>query len=173
MWGYGAVAKRPGSKGLLIHNAPSLTIEAQCNRPVRVKWINDLVDDNGNYLPHLLPVDPTLHWANPPGGTDGRDTRPTFTSTPGRYTGPVPIVTHAHGAVGVGDDSDGYAEAWYLPAAGDIPSGFATEGTLVRLLRRPRRRRTTAWTGDPGSPPSNTPTPGGRRPPGTTTTRWG
>ena len=38
---------------------------------MRVKWINDLVDANGNYLPHLLPVDPTLHWANPPGG-DGR-----------------------------------------------------------------------------------------------------
>ena len=127
----GGMARSPSEskRGLLLHNAPSLTIEAQCNRPVRVKWINDLVDANGNYRPHLLPVDPTLHWANPPGGTDGRDMRPTFTSTPGRYTGPVPIVTHAHGAVGVGDDSDGYAEAWYLPAAGDIPAGFATEGT--------------------------------------------
>ena len=111
------------------HNAPSLTIEAQYNRPVRVKWINDLVDANGNFLPHLLPVDPTLHWANPPGGIAGRDTRPTFTSTPGPYTGPVPIVTHAHGAVGVGDESDGYAEAWYLPAADNIPAGYATEGT--------------------------------------------
>ena len=58
------------NRGLLIHNAPSLTIEAQYNRPVRVKWINELVDANGNYLPHLLPVDPTLHWANPPGGDD-------------------------------------------------------------------------------------------------------
>ena len=45
---------------------------------MRVKWINDLKDANGNYLPHLLPVDPTLHWANPPGGATGRDTRPTF-----------------------------------------------------------------------------------------------
>ena len=96
---------------------------------MRVKWINDLVDANGNYLPHLLPVDQTLHWANPPGGTAGRDTRPTFTSTPGPYTGPVPIVTHVHGAVGVGDESDGYAEAWYLPAASNIPAGYATEGT--------------------------------------------
>jgi hypothetical protein len=42
-------------------------------------------------------VDPALHCANPPGGTAGRDTRPTFTSTPGPYTGPVPIVTHLHG----------------------------------------------------------------------------
>ena len=29
-----------------------------------------------DFLPHLLPVDPTLHWANPPGGTAGRDTPP-------------------------------------------------------------------------------------------------
>jgi spore coat protein A, manganese oxidase len=128
VWGYGAVASA-SKKGLLIHNAPSLTIEAMWNRPVRVKWINDLKYADGNYLPHLLPVDPTLHWANPPGGVVERDTRPTFTETPGRYTGPVPIVTHVHGAVGVGDESDGYAEAWYLPAANNIPAGFANQGT--------------------------------------------
>ena len=74
----------PASRGLLLHNAPSLTIEAQAGRPVRVKWINELVDANGKYLPHLLPVDQTLHWANPPGGSTGRDTRPTFTRRPGR-----------------------------------------------------------------------------------------
>jgi spore coat protein A len=128
VWGYGAVAAQK-KNGLLLHNAPSLTIEAKWNTPVRVKWINDLVDSSGNYLPHLLPVDQTLHWANPPGGTAGRDTRPTFTSTPGTYTGPVPMVTHVHGAVGVGDESDGYTEAWYLPDANDIPGGYATEGS--------------------------------------------
>jgi FtsP/CotA-like multicopper oxidase with cupredoxin domain len=31
--------------------------------------------------------------------------------------------------VGVGDESDGYAEAWYLPAASNLPAGYATEGT--------------------------------------------
>lgn len=130
VWGYGANAAQ-SDRGLLIHNAPSLTIEATWNRPVRVKWINELVDASGGYLPHLLPVDPTLHWANPSGGSAGRDTRPDFTGqpTPGRYTGPVPIVTHVHGAVGVADDSDGYAEAWYLPAANNIPADYATEGT--------------------------------------------
>jgi spore coat protein A, manganese oxidase len=130
VWGYGAVTKSATSRGLVqFWHAPSLTIESTWKRPVRIKWINELVDANGNYLPHLLPVDQTLHWANPPGGTDGRDMRPTFTSTPGPYTGPVPIVTHLHGAAGVGDDSDGYAEAWYLPDAGNIPGGYATEGT--------------------------------------------
>ena len=39
------------------------------------------------------------------------------------------MVTHVHGAVGVGDESDGYAEAWYLPAADNVPAGYATEGT--------------------------------------------
>ena len=134
VWGYGAVAS-DSKRGLLLHNAPSLTIEAKWNTPVRVKWINDLKDANGNFLPHLLPVDPTLHWANPPGGITGRDTRPTFTNTPGPYTGPVPIVTHVHGAVGVGDESDGYTEAWYLPAAGNIPTGNATEGTWYNFFK--------------------------------------
>ena len=147
VWGYGAVSSANKS-GLLIHHAPSLTIEARWNTPVRVKWINDLNDANGNFRPHLLPVDPTLHWANPPGGTTGRDMRPDFTdktyvplanfTDPNtqytQYTGPVPIVTHVHGAIGVGDESDGYAEAWYLAAADDIPAGFASEGTWYNFF---------------------------------------
>ena len=134
VWGYGAEssAKR---RGLLLHNAPSLTIEARWNRPVRVKWINHLVDSGGNYLPHLLPVDPTLHWANPPGGTAGRDRRPSFATTPDAYTGPVPMVTHVHGAVDVGDESDGYPEAWYLPDAANLPAGYATSGTWYDFFK--------------------------------------
>lgn len=38
------------------------------------------------------------------------------------YRGPVPIITHLHGAEGIGDESDGYSEAWYLPAR--CPNGF-------------------------------------------------
>ena len=53
---YGAVAAA-SKRGLLLHNAPSLTIEARYNRPVRIKWINDLKDGSGHYLPHLLPGD--------------------------------------------------------------------------------------------------------------------
>ena len=145
VWGYGGTAAY-SNRGLLIHNAPSLTIEAKWNRPVRVKWVNELVDGDGGYLPHLLPVDPTLHWANPPGGEAGRDSRPKFTETPGPYRGPVPIVTHVHGAVGVGDESDGYAEAWYLPAARDIPAGHATEGTWYSFFAgRAAARHGVTW----------------------------
>lgn len=149
VWGYGARTART-ARGLRVHHAPSLTIEATHRRPVRIKWVNELVGADGRYLPHLLPVDPTLHWANPPGGASGRDRRPTFTETPGRYAGPVPLVTHVHGAAGVGDESDGYAEAWYLPAATNIPSGFATEGTWYDFFAHQARTRFgVAW--GPGS----------------------
>ena len=135
VWGYGP-AKTLDPRAPRIFNAPSLTIEAEWKRPVRVKWINELTDRSGNFLPHLLPVDPTLHWANPGGGAAGRDARPTFGSTPGRYQGPVPLVTHVHGAAGVGDESDGYPEAWYLPKARNIPAGYATTGTWYDFFAR-------------------------------------
>jgi spore coat protein A len=102
VWSYGSV-NHPDS-----FNYPAFTIEASWGRPVRVKWINELKGrSTDHFLPHLLPVDPTLHWANPPGGDTGRDCRPTFSSTPGPYTGPVPIVTHLHGMEGVSQESDG------------------------------------------------------------------
>ncbi len=134
VWGYGP-AKALSPLAPRIFNAPSLTIEANSGRPVRIKWINELKDSAGHFLPHLLPVDPTLHWANPPGGTEGRDTRPAFDTTPEPYRGPVPTVAHVHGAVGVADDSDGYTEAWFLPDAVDIPAGYAKVGTWYDFFR--------------------------------------
>jgi FtsP/CotA-like multicopper oxidase with cupredoxin domain len=149
VWGYGP-ARAKGRVSNRISNAPSLTIEATYGRPVRVKWINELIDADGNYLPHLLPLDPSLHWANPPGGAAGRDTRPSFSVTPGRYVGPVPIVTHVHGSVGVGDESDGYAEAWYLPVANNIPAGYAAEGTWYSFFKGKAQAKFGA-TWEPGS----------------------
>jgi FtsP/CotA-like multicopper oxidase with cupredoxin domain len=128
VWGYGAA-----SDGATF-NYPAFTIEAERGVPVTVTWINDLRDDAGRFRPHLLPVDPTLHWANPPGGVGGRDSRPTFATTPGPYTGPVPLVTHVHGMERVEDWSDGYAEAWFLPDASDIPAGYATAGTWFEFF---------------------------------------
>src|SRR6266545_1278657 len=58
VWSYGSQPQRS------TFNYPAFTIEARADRPVRVTWINGLTDSAGNYLPHLLPVDPTLHWAN-------------------------------------------------------------------------------------------------------------
>jgi FtsP/CotA-like multicopper oxidase with cupredoxin domain len=134
IWSYGAVG-HPETR-----DYPAWTIENLENFPTRVKWINNLVDENGDYLKHLLPIDQTLHWANPPGecidpmmdGTDCRGDSQAF------YEGPVPIIPHLHGAH-VQPDSDGYPEAWFLPAASGFtpcitpgnPEGcYVTEGTL-------------------------------------------
>lgn len=99
---------------------PAATIEAKAGVPVSVKWMNQLVDANGDFLPHLLPVDQTLHFANPAGDCADGSSRP---DCPGKsqlpYAGPVPIIPHLHGAH-VGPDSDGYPEAWFLPAAANV-----------------------------------------------------
>ena len=140
VWSYGSV-NHPGS-----FNYPAFTIEADWGRPVRVKWINGLVKPSGDFRPHLLPVDQTLHWANPPGGARGRDGHGSD-QTP--YRGPVPIVTHLHGGHNT-EESDGYPEAWYLPQARNIPAGYARRGSLYRQFQaKAQRELHQAWT--PGS----------------------
>jgi len=124
VWSYGAV-NTPAS----LHY-PTYTIEANVNRRVRIKWINGLVDQAGNYLPHLFSadVDQTLHWANPPQDCLVPPARTDCEGTSGDpYLGPVPIVTHLHGSH-VTPESDGFPEAWYLPAANNL-AGFAPQGS--------------------------------------------
>jgi bilirubin oxidase len=140
VWGYGS-ANHPGS-----FSFPSFTVEAAFDRPVRVKWINDLVDSRGRFLPHLLPIDQTLHWANPPDGRRGRDSHGADQDP---YRGPVPFVTHLHGGHS-SQESDGYPEAWYLPRAHGIPGRYARAGSLYRQFRvLAQRKLHQAWT--PGS----------------------
>jgi bilirubin oxidase len=140
VWGYGSMTT-PGT-----YNYPSFTIEGTTHKPVRVKWVNELMDGSGNYLPHLLAVDPTLHWANPPGP---RDMRPMFETTPGPYTGPVPMVVHVHGARSY-EESDGYAEAWYLPAANNIPGSYFPVGSFYEVFKKEAEEK-YAVTWEPGS----------------------
>ena len=125
VWGYGRESD-PSS-----FHSPAFTIEARRDELVRILWLNQLVDDpslaNPLFLPHLLPVDQTLHWANPVSGPDREGT------DQAHYLGPVPIVSHLHGAH-VPATSDGFPEAWYLPAAVDIPAGYATQGTRYQSV---------------------------------------
>jgi spore coat protein A, manganese oxidase len=127
VWGYGRLGDPlPGSGQPSTFNYPAFTVEAQTNERVRVTWVNQLVDDpnsaNPHFLPHILPVDGTLPWANP-GAQDMMvkmtDQKP--------YTGPIPIVAHVHGSH-VASNSDGGPDAWFLPAASDIPAGFTLQG---------------------------------------------
>ncbi|MGC4853496.1 multicopper oxidase family protein [Micromonospora sp. DT4] len=128
VWGYGSTA-HPGSFGY-----PAPSIVARAHHPVRVTWINELVDHRGDYLPHLLPVDPSLHWANPGGGTANRDGHGRSDGSRRGYRGPVPQVVHLHGGHST-QESDGHAEAWYLPVARDLPSDFAVTGSAYREFR--------------------------------------
>jgi spore coat protein A len=122
------------------NHTPAWTIEMRVNRQTRVNWINQLMTSAGDFIPSLLTVDPTLHWANPPGGNAGRDSMPDFNSTPPPYTGPMPFVVHHHGTRDF-QESDGYPEAWYLPNARNIPNGFARVGSLYEQFKAEARQR--------------------------------
>jgi spore coat protein A, manganese oxidase len=136
VWGYTEV-DTPSSM-----HSPACTIEARFGRPVTVKWVNGLVDEAGHFLPHLLPVDPALHWANPGGGELHRDHDAEFDGdeVPAPYDGPVPMVVHLHGG-STADYCDGHFACWYLPAAADLPDGFAEAGTMYAEFAR------TFWSG--------------------------
>ncbi|MCM2265900.1 MAG: DUF4214 domain-containing protein [Desulfuromonadales bacterium] len=127
--GAAGVAPAPNST----FNYPAFTLENTSGATTTVRWINDLVDPaTGNYRPHLFTVDQTLHWANPT-GAGCMPATPTMTDcmtmNPAPYTGPVPLVTHLHGAH-VNPDSDGYPEAWWLPGANNIPAGYVATGSV-------------------------------------------
>ena len=97
-------------------NYPAFTVENEVDTQTTVDWINDLKDPaTGRFLPHLLPVDQTLHWANPSADCiDGVPRTDCRGNSRQPYDGPVPIVIHVHGAHTL-PESDGYAEAWWLP----------------------------------------------------------
>jgi FtsP/CotA-like multicopper oxidase with cupredoxin domain len=124
---------------------PAFTLENKFKKPTAVKWVNGLGGKQ-----HLLPVDPSLHWANPIGR---RDTRPNPDEDPtywdefyidddGRYIGPVPMVVHVHGAH-TREEWDGYPEAWWLPKGADRDQYLNwTEGQFVPWYRRRNDLRT-------------------------------
>ena len=90
-----------------------------------------------NFLPHIIQdqngvpiVDQTLHWAAPNQDClDGIPRTDCRGASDQPYMGPIPMVTHVHGAH-VGPVSDGYPEAWWLPPANNVPSGYAASGTF-------------------------------------------
>jgi spore coat protein A len=83
---------------------PGPTFEVRKNIPITVRWKNEL-RNGSDFLPHLLPVDTSIHWSMPE-------------SWP--YSG-VPLVTHLHGGH-VQSASDGNPNAWFTP-------GFTQKGS--------------------------------------------
>jgi spore coat protein A, manganese oxidase len=99
VWGYG---DNPNTG-----TYPGKTFQVRKGEPITVRWENKLVDASDRPLPHLLPVDTSVHWAygqlNHMMGTD--------------YSiaaNGVPVVPHVHGGH-TESDSDGLPEYWFAP----------------------------------------------------------
>ncbi len=121
VWGYGGMARDAltGEPLGYVRSSPGASFEALSGVPVSVRWRNNVV------TPHMFPVDPTLHWADPNGF--GMPMAP-FTPYPPGYPeaqAPVPLVTHLHGAE-VRSTSDGGPDAWFT-ATGTHGDGYSTE----------------------------------------------
>ena len=143
VWGYGSTGQ-PSTRAY-----PAFTLETTRNVEASVTWRNSLIDGAGKPLPHLFAVDRSLHWANPErlpclnpssinnSGATGTDCRPdpvvNQTLLQQNYTGPVPLVTHVHGAH-TAATSDGYPEAWYLPAGRHCNTQYACVGAKANKL---------------------------------------
>ncbi len=129
VWSYGPADAAPTLANRYFY--PAFTFENKYNKPTVVKWVNGLGSN-----PHIVPVDQTLHWANPTGTHDAHGT------SHDPYMGPVPIVTHVHGAHTF-EESDGYPEAWYL-----------ADGSQVGTLYDTFRSQSEARLGIPWAPGS-------------------
>lgn len=93
VWAYGtsrAAASYPGP-----------TIEARTGAPLEIEWQNNLPPN------HFLPIDTTIHWADPP-------------DFPGAG---VPVVVHVHGGLQA-PPSDGHPDAWFTPGFAQTGPGF-------------------------------------------------
>jgi spore coat protein A len=106
VWGYG-YAGNPSSA-----TYPGRTFVVNSGEQVTVRWTNNLVDQQGNPLPHLLPVDRTVHWAMP--------------MQPAYPASGVPVVTHLHGGH-TESASDGLPEAWFTPGFSQTGIGWMKE----------------------------------------------
>ena len=110
VWGYGTGpgppnATYPGRTFRAVGDPNGVNNEKVC-----VRWTNDLVDESGSPLRHLLPIDPTVHWA--------------FSDNYEDYLQyGVPLVPHVHGGH-TESDSDGLPEHWWTPGEGAVGPDF-------------------------------------------------
>lgn len=93
LWGYNGVFPGP-------------TFNVNSGETIKVEWTNNLRDNSGASLQHILPYDTTIHGAGP--------------MFPQART-----VTHVHGAV-TDEASDGFPEQWFSPDPNAPANGITT-----------------------------------------------
>ncbi len=107
VFAYGGIVKDPATgASVFFRHSPGATFLVTKGRPTNVEWINNITG------PHFLPVDPTIHWANP---NNIAAPQPPFNAFPPGYLSaqePVPIVTHLHGGE-VPSVYDGGPDVWF------------------------------------------------------------
>jgi spore coat protein A len=111
---------------------PGPTILAKKDVPVEVFWQNNLVDGSNKPLHHLLPVDPTIHWA--------------FEKTGNWRNDGIPVVTHLHGGH-TESASDGLPDAWYTPNFALKGPGFV-KGDVLPYYYSNTQQAATVWYHD-------------------------
>lgn len=99
--------------------SPGATFVATRFVPIHVRWHNDLGARRA-----LLPVDPTIDWANPLGLSPPTPPFPPFPPGFPQAQRPIPIVTHLHGGEDA-PDSDGGPLQWFT-SSGITGPGFVT-----------------------------------------------
>jgi FtsP/CotA-like multicopper oxidase with cupredoxin domain len=110
VWGYQGRVRLNDGSGTIVESfahSPSASFEATRGIPVQVTWRNNID------VPSIMPVDPTLHWANPNNIVAPPAPYPLF--PPGitaAQNSPVPLVPHLHGGE-VQSYSDGGPEEWW------------------------------------------------------------
>ncbi|MFT3984347.1 MAG: multicopper oxidase [Lachnospiraceae bacterium] len=138
VYGYGGIVKdRETGERVYKRSSPGPTFEAVYGQTVQVQYINRLV------RPHMLAVDPTLHWANP-NHMPMEPPKPWPLFPPGfpETQFPVPTVTHLHG----GETPaiyDGHPDAWFT-AGEERGSAFVTAQMIYENTQPP----TTLWYHD-------------------------
>ncbi|QIB70796.1 multicopper oxidase domain-containing protein [Aminipila butyrica] len=138
VYGYGGVVKdRETGECVYKRSSPGPTFEAVRGQTIQVQYINRLV------RPHMLAVDPTLHWANP-NNMPMEPPKPWPLFPPGfpKAQAPIPTVTHLHG----GENPaiyDGHPDAWFTSGE-ERGSAFVTTKMIYENTQPPA----TLWYHD-------------------------
>ena len=120
LWGYNA-------------SYPGPTFNIERGQEIRVTWTNNLVDEQGQPLEHLLPYDVTLHGAD-------------HNAVPQART-----VTHLHGGI-MPANSDGYPEHWVSPDPAAPANGLGGPAGNTFTSRYPNQQRAAGlWYHDHAS----------------------
>ena len=154
VWGYSGLAHNTltGESMGLVGGTPGCTFQATQGVPVRVTWSNNLVDANGKPLSYFVPVDPTIHWANPNNMAMDMAAANAPPYPPG-YTdaqASVAIVAHLHGGE-TASASDGHPDAWFTADGKHGPaysSVVSTEANAVAYEYPNAQQPATLWYHD-------------------------